>query len=97
MPRYIDADKLTEEYIKLQYSDQSMGIVCNRYMSEIARVSRQPTVDVAPKSEVAREIFGEIESMLIRYTFEDGYGEYISTGLVDEFAELKKKYTEEKT
>jgi hypothetical protein len=48
------------------------------------------------KAEVAREIFGEIESMIIRYTFEDGYGEYISTGLKDEFDELKKKYTEGK-
>jgi hypothetical protein len=48
------------------------------------------------KTEVAREIFEEIESMLIRYTLEDGYGEYISTDSVDEFAELKKKYTEGK-
>lgn len=43
--RLIDANALIEEYIKLEYSDQSMGIVCNRYMSEIARVGRQPTVD----------------------------------------------------
>lgn len=46
------------------------------------------------KTEIASKIFEEIESMLVRYTFEDGYGEYISTDLEDEFAELKKKYTE---
>ena len=45
------------------------------------------------KTEVAREIFEEIECMLIRYTLEDRYGEYISTHSVDEFVELKKKYT----
>ena len=42
-----------------------------------------------------KDIFEEIESLLIRYTFEDNYGEYISTTITDEFAELKKKYTEE--
>lgn len=47
MARYIDAEKLTAEYIELQYSDQTMGIVCNRYLSEIKRVARQPTADVA--------------------------------------------------
>ena len=47
------------------------------------------------KAEVAREIFEEIESLLTLYTYEDNYGDYISTGLADEFAELKKKYTEE--
>ena len=48
------------------------------------------------KTEYAKEIFNEIESLLAIYTYEDNYGEYISTGLADEFAELKKKYTEEK-
>ena len=42
------------------------------------------------KQEVSREIFAEIESMLIRYTFDD---DYISLGIIDEFSELKKKYT----
>ena len=46
--RLIDADALTDEYIRLQYSDQTMGIVCKRYMSEIARVSNQPTIDAVP-------------------------------------------------
>ena len=46
--------------------------------------------------ECAREIFEEIEALLAQYTFEDNYGYYISTGVTDEFAEHKKKYTEEK-
>ena len=43
------------------------------------------------KRGVAREIFEEIESLLRRYTFDN---DYISLGVRDEFAELKKKYTE---
>ena len=62
---------------------------------DVHEALKQRAVEIA-KADVAKEIFEEIESMLIRYTFEDGYGEYISTDLVDEFAELKKKYTEEK-
>ena len=46
------------------------------------------------KAEVAREIFEEIESLLATYTYEDNYGDYISTGVTEELAELKKKYTE---
>jgi hypothetical protein len=45
-------------------------------------LDEEPTADVAPKSEVAREIFEEIEKTV----FAD----------MDFFKELKKKYTEEK-
>ena len=54
-------------------------------------VSATDKVICEAKSEVAREIFEEIESILNQYTFED---DYISLGVTDEFAELKKKYTE---
>lgn len=47
------------------------------------------------RSEVARGIFEEIESLLAIYTYEDECGWYISTGVTDEFAEIKKKYLEE--
>lgn len=63
------------------------------------------TADVAPKSEVAREIFEEIEKIIDKhhgecYEYEDGdecdtaitYISYISCDI----DELKKKYTEEK-
>ena len=46
----------------------------------------QPTADVAPKSEIAREIFEEIDSMCIDLFGNFNHGRYI---------ELKKKYTGE--
>ena len=52
-----------------------------------------PLPDVVPKSEVEK-IFEEIESLLVLYTYEDNYGDYISTDVTDDFAELKKKYME---
>ena len=55
-----------------------------------------PTADVAPRADVAREIFEEIEN--IAYTHFDVRGDEQSLEiLIDEFAELKKKYTGEKT
>ena len=84
MARYIDADKFK--------NDLAQACVHKAIVTNV--LDRQPTADVAPKSEVAREIFEEIESMFIRYTFDD---DYISLGIRDEFAELKKKYTEDKT
>lgn len=49
-----------------------------------------PTADVAPKSEVAREIFEEIDELL------DFVGAMIGTKIIycSKYAELKKKYTE---
>lgn len=55
-----------------------------------------PTVDVVPKSEVAREIFEEIEKAL---NLSKCYGEsgiYFEHDIEADIAELKKKYTEEK-
>ena len=48
--------------------------------------------DVAPKSEVAREIFEEIDELL------DFVGAMIGTKIIycSKYAELKKKYTEGK-
>lgn len=45
----------------------------------------KPTADVAPKSEVAREIFAEIEKLHLHVTNEFDMRRY---------EELKKKYTE---
>ena len=88
MPRYIDADALESELFR----DGIAGIFLNyprrtkftigeiRGMLKNERIA--PTADVAPKSEVAREIFEEIDKTV----FAD----------MDFFKELKKKYTEGK-
>jgi hypothetical protein len=72
--RYIDADALLS-----RLPDELP------YKGSVKRVLIQaPTADVAPKSEVAREIFEEI--------YEDCFDQY---GYInyDALAELKKKYT----
>ena len=89
MAWYIDADALN-----LDIDLYKGATVLDLALAVIKSVKEAPTADVAPRAEVAREIFEEIESLLIRYTFEDNYGDYISTTITDEFAELEKKYTE---
>ena len=60
----------------------------------------KPTADVAPKSEVAREIFEEIEKIIdsheitIGLIYDEGYGATVAIGRIDKkIAELKKEYT----
>ena len=55
-------------------------------------ISTINTADVVPKSEVAREIFGEIEKLIIKPN-----GTWIWQWDLNEIAELKKKYMEGKT
>ncbi len=55
-------------------------------------LDEEPTVDVAPKSEVAREIFEEIE----KHECHGIAGQAVMYMIfAEEYAELKKKYTEE--
>ena len=60
-------------------------------MKEMTRsiVNEQPTVDVAQRAEVAREIFGELDQYIEQNCFGKFYKEYIN----DIVSELKKKYT----
>ena len=73
----------------------------------LTEIEYAPTADVAPKSEVAREIFEEIERFILTCiendekvfnSGEDEYydGRFMGFKIVEEhLAELKKKYTEE--
>jgi hypothetical protein len=63
---------------------------CKPDIFEATYESADTTADVAPKSEVAREIFEEIESRCLKHI--DRYNRYIMC--CEEIAELKKKYTE---
>ena len=98
MARYIDADALIE-MCKRQIECEWNTIAAPSSWADAFQdfsdlVEQAPAADVAPRSEVAREIFEKIESLLTQYTFEDECGYYISLGVTDEFAELKKKYTD---
>ena len=84
--RYIDADALAEQMQKRykalvkEYGDYDH--YTTGYDDAIDEVEGFPAADVAPKSEVAREIFAEID--------------ILGTYNPELYAELKKKYTEEK-
>ena len=78
MPRYTDIDKLIAEYDRVHVGPAGGA---RKLMVEA------PIADVAPRAEVAREIFEEIDKMCI-----DTFGNFNHRV----FSELKKKYTEEK-
>ena len=93
MPKYINADEL----LKRLPDDLP-------YKASVKRVLIQaPEADVAPRSEVEREIFEEIEEARERWeaTYSrdhfgyggDAYG-YLQTDVDHTIYELKKKYTE---
>ena len=79
---YIDIDKFAESICNFQAIDEDAA----NKMIWLLRTF--PIADVVPKSEVAREIFEEIETLGL-----------VGGGLIltiDEYSELKKKYTEDK-
>ena len=102
MARYIDADKLVD-WCKETFQVQST-VAGKAYVDAfLTAVCSCPTADVAPRAEVAREIFEEIEKIIEKhhsecYEYEDGdecdtaitYISYLSVDIDD----LKKKYTE---
>ena len=91
MPRYIDADALIAEYDRVHVGPAGGA---RKLMVEA------PTADEAPKSEVAGEIFAEIDKIIIgcrvdEYSKEFGYvvrQNYNGASIVRYLAELKKKY-----
>ena len=96
MARYIDADK-SKELIK-EYSERlsPLSSVCEKSLTvALNAIDLTPAADVVPKSEVAREIFKEMQSCLVMRHW---VGHDILSFEFDavKYSELKKKYTEEK-
>ena len=104
MARYIDADAAAE-LARLTYCKDCKsynGVMCRAcaFDDAMSFIDDFPEADVAPRAEVAREIFKEIEE-LFRQHKEGGYyldgawfPERLDLYTEDAFAELKKKYTE---
>ena len=87
MARYIDADKVMEEIARIGGHN-----FCKWHTIGVkALIDRQTTADVAPRSEVAREIFGEIEE--IRGEFLQG--NLTGADVIVKLFLLKQKYTED--
>ena len=85
-----------DEYIKRQdaYNAILDELVGTGYQSGALRaIEFIPTADVAPKSEVAREIFEEIEELRLEFLT----GKITGADLVVKLFLLKKKYTGEQT
>ena len=92
MPRYIDADALyreTEKRIK-EANAYRMAVVDGEFLDLINDAF---TEDVAPRREVAREIFDEIEQLRLGFLAE----KITRTDLIVKLFLLKKKYTEDRT
>jgi hypothetical protein len=100
MARYIDADKLIahlKDEIKAcepvfdgRANGKSVAYGTELGLkSAISFAETLATADVAPKSEVVREIFEEIEKVV-------NYALCVDITDWSAYAELKKKYTEEK-
>ena len=92
MARYIDAVECAEKI------SEKLGIPLFDLVDVFAEIR---TADVAPRAEVAREIFEEIETIILDNTYPDFNREHkpvniwkATTGY-DAFYELKKKYTED--
>lgn len=90
MARYIDADALLRDIYRNPEGDS--GERCAQILEAILSA---PTVDVAPRAEVAREIFEEIEKNIVVLELSECLN--IKNIDVDTrlYAELKNKYTEE--
>ena len=95
MARYINLD----DAIKYLHNDCKAKYplsYVNGLEASINELNKLPIADVVPKSEVAVEIFEEIERLLAVYSYTDEYGkEVIGVDVEELIAELKKKYTED--
>lgn len=98
MARYIDADALLNELKEeLEFDSPMYNEVENKWLNKGLRIAindvkRFSTADVAPRAEVAREIFEDIDKAIKEHS--QGYCcDWYLYELIDK---LKKKYTEGK-
>ena len=95
MARYIDAEQFRGKHEVAEVNGKLSSVIL------YADIVYAPTADVAPKSEVAREIFEEIGKILYKHTNiaikeKSTTCELAIDYLGEDIAELKKKYTEGK-
>lgn len=91
MARYIDADALLEELKSRKLIFEESTLVEEAIAEQCSvfeeAIEEAPTADVVSRSELAKEIFTELEKWL---------GDYDGLKVITEekFLELKEKYTE---
>lgn len=85
MPRYIDAKKIRYCWMFDDDGRKHDGVTLQSV------VDKTPTEDVVPRTEFAREIFGELNKIIDEYV----QGEISTSEFDDMIAAYQKKYTEE--
>lgn len=92
MARYIDADALLNELKEeLEFDSPMYNEVENKWLNKGLRIAindvkRFSTADVAPRAEVAREIFDELEEILC--------GEFLTERFWFDLGKLRIKHME---
>lgn len=98
MARYIDADKFKSILEKAMEKMHLIGGVKGVDVGAvIAALDRQPTADVAPRAEVAREIFWEIDMLLMSITIDEEAEESFVGLDFDKYLAIRRKYTKVET
>ena len=84
MSEYIDRDKL------LKTINENIAEAHNERCAQILEaILNAPTADVAPKSEVAKEIFDDLDKFIVTRFVYYGVPDY---DVSDKYIEVKKKY-----
>lgn len=93
MARYIDADELYKATQKriAEANEARMAVVDDEFLDLINDAF---TEDVAPREEVAREIFWEMDKLLLSITIDEEAEESFVGFDFDKYIALKKKYTQ---
>ena len=88
MPKYVDTDKIHYTTIIDSNGRDSWGrqLYKRREVVYKSALDRMPAADVAPRTEVAREIFEEMDKILLPLLHE--------VSQVYIYAKLRKKYLE---
>lgn len=98
MARYIDADLLLEtmreRYDEICDTYGYYDLYTSGYDDAVDAVENAPTADVAPRAEVAREIFWEMDKLLLSITIDEEAEESFVGFDFDKYIALKKKYTQ---
>ena len=95
MARYIDADALYIYFdARIKHAEmEGLYNTANVYERCLRIVKDAPTADVAPRAEVAREIFWEIDKLLLSIITDDEEGTRFVGVDMQKYYALKMKYT----
>ena len=95
MAKVIQKGELDRNKGVLDCTEFTTDIVVKVGLQRLAGAKALYNAGYRKASDVAREIFEEIDDLLTRYRIATYGGHFYSMDMNEEYAELKKKYTEE--